>query len=416
MAPRSRTQLTGCLPCRSSGCLPCFAMASLDVRRWQDGGRHSLVAITLLLLAACRCAAQQTFPAAELLLDSPVALRGGEVEGQAVVAWPVGYLYANDTVAEYRVALGEAQGPPVLFNVLDPATGTLVQQVPFSLLAEEKGSVVLSVLFSVPDAAARSNGDSNLQAAVVGGGGWRETLPRGSARIVVVEGAVTLVPPILTLIAIVATRSVVVSLFVGIFFSALIICNFNPLTALLYVFNTELVNSLADAGHANVILFTWALSGMVACILKMGGGKGLVRSLSRYATSPRSGGVITIVLGSLIFFDGLASSLIIGPTMRPITDGLYMSRERLAFLVDGTSSPITSLSPVSTWVGFELSLIEQELQNLADAGEDISCYEASAMLVFLRTIPGEHSRLGSCPQCHHAVRVRHACQATPRVF
>jgi len=287
--------------------------------------------------------------------------------GEAIIAWPTGD-YTNDTLARYRVTLGDNIGPWVVFVALDPSTGTLLPSVAFSLEAVATGSKALSVAFSLEDEEAASVAAADLggktashpsdEAAAVpqprvapvrapslsgargewplslppgpgARGGWRSSLPAGSARVVVVDGPVTLVPPILTLVAILATRSVVVSLFVGIYFSALVICNFNPAAALLHVFNTELVNSLADAGHANVILFTWALSGMVACILKLGGGKGLVRSLSRFATTPRTGALVTIALGSLIFFDGLASSLIIGPTMRPITDGLYMSRERL---------------------------------------------------------------------------------------
>lgn len=126
---------------------------------------------------------------------------------------------------------------------------------------------------------------------------------------------------------------------------------------------------------------------MVACVLKSGGGDGLVQSLSRYASSPRTGMALVVGVGLLIFFDGIASTMIVGQTMRPITDALFISREKLAFLVDSTSSPVTSISPISTWVGFELSLIQNSLNRLAQQGEDISCYDSSAFVIFIKTIP-----------------------------
>jgi Na+/H+ antiporter NhaC len=129
---------------------------------------------------------------------------------------------------------------------------------------------------------------------------------------------------------------------------------------------------------------------MVACIIKSGGGDGLVRALSGYARTPRAGMIIIIVLGLLIFFDGIANTLIVGQTVRPISDALHISREKLAFLVDATSSPVTSISPISTWVGFELGLIQNTLDQLVEQGEDMSCYDSSAFVIFIKTIPARY--------------------------
>jgi Na+/H+ antiporter NhaC len=49
--------------------------------------------------------------------------------------------------------------------------------------------------------------------------------------------------------------------------------------------------------------------------------------------------------------------------MRPLTDLLYISREKLSFIVDATAAPIASLLPVSSWVGFEVGLIQDELDS-----------------------------------------------------
>jgi Na+/H+ antiporter NhaC len=62
-------------------------------------------------------------------------------------------------------------------------------------------------------------------------------------------------------------------------------------------------------------------------------------------------------MGVLIFFDDYANTLIVGSTMRPITDKLRISREKLAYIVDSTAAPVVSILPISTWVGFEVGLI-----------------------------------------------------------
>ena len=46
-----------------------------------------------------------------------------------------------------------------------------------------------------------------------------------------------------------------------------------------------------------------------------------------------------------------ASSLIVGNTFRPIMDMMMISREKLAYIVDSTSAPVASVSPISSWVG-----------------------------------------------------------------
>ena len=59
----------------------------------------------------------------------------------------------------------------------------------------------------------------------------------------------------------------------------------------------------------------------------------------------------------MIFFDDYANTLIVGSTMRPITDRLKVSREKLAYIVDSTAAPVASVFPISSWIGFEVGLI-----------------------------------------------------------
>src|SRR5699024_6317329 len=65
-----------------------------------------------------------------------------------------------------------------------------------------------------------------------------------------------------------------------------------------------------------------------------------------------------------IFFDDYANTLIVGNTMRSITDRLRISREKLAYIVDSTSAPVSSLALVTTWIGFEVSLINEAISTI----------------------------------------------------
>jgi Na+/H+ antiporter NhaC len=101
--------------------------------------------------------------------------------------------------------------------------------------------------------------------------------------------------------------------------------------------------------------------------------------VAKRATSPRSGQIYTFLMGIFIFFDDYANTVIVGNTMRPITDRLRISREKLSYIVDATSAPVASIFPISTWIGYEVGLINKALEGI---GSDQSGY-----MVFLRSVP-----------------------------
>lgn len=90
------------------------------------------------------------------------------------------------------------------------------------------------------------------------------------------------------------------------------------------------------------------------------------------------GQLIAWALTVLIFFDDYSNVLIAGSSMAPVTDRLFVSPEKLAFIIDATAAPICSLAPVSSWIGFEVALIADIFQRL-DIQED-------AYITFLKTI------------------------------
>lgn len=194
-----------------------------------------------------------------------------------------------------------------------------------------------------------------------------------------VPGWISLLPPLLAIGLAIVLRQVVVALFAGVFVGALVVYDFNVLSAALRVLDTYALAQLQNESYATLILFTLLLGGMVGIIGRSGGAQGIAASVTRFATSARRGQLTTWVLGWLVFFDDYANTLLVGPTMRPITDRLRVSREKLAFIVDGTSAPVASVALVSSWIGVEVGYISAELQSLS--------LDQDAYWVFVQTLP-----------------------------
>ena len=179
----------------------------------------------------------------------------------------------------------------------------------------------------------------------------------GGTTIRAIPGWLSLVPPIVAIGLALAFRHVLVALAAGIFTGALILYHWHPVTAFARSIDSIVVPAIADTDHAKIIVFSMLLGAMVALISRNGGTQGIVDRLRNYATTARRGQVAAWLMGVVIFFDDYANTLIVGSTMRPITDRLRVSREKLAYIVDSTAAPVASVFPISTWIGFEVGLI-----------------------------------------------------------
>jgi Na+/H+ antiporter NhaC len=181
----------------------------------------------------------------------------------------------------------------------------------------------------------------------------------------------SILPPLIAIVMALVIREVYSALFTGILVGTFIIffyrgqhffeALFNGFFA---VIDTYVLDSMMDSSHLSIIIFSMMIGGMVGVITKNGGMKGVVIYLSRFANNARSGQLVTWLLGILIFFDDYANTLVVGNTMRPVTDRLKISREKLAYIVDSTAAPIASIAFVTTWIGAELSYIQDGIKNL----------------------------------------------------
>ncbi|MEX0966630.1 MAG: Na+/H+ antiporter NhaC family protein [Bacteroidia bacterium] len=172
----------------------------------------------------------------------------------------------------------------------------------------------------------------------------------------------SILPPLIAILLALIFREVITALFLGVLSGLLILNGFDfsgLMLSLLRFADTYLINAISDPGHLSVIVFSLLIGGMVSLVSANGGMTGIVKLLTRYANSSRRSQLVTWFLGILIFFDDYANTLIVGNTMRPLTDRYKVSREKLAYIVDSTAAPVAAIAFITTWIGAELGYIKE---------------------------------------------------------
>ncbi len=187
----------------------------------------------------------------------------------------------------------------------------------------------------------------------------------------------SIVPPLLAIALALIFREVLSSLFAGIFVGTAIIGYFSEgvigiFIGFFKVIEEYILNALTNPDRLSVILFTSIIGGLVALVSKNGGMQGVVNRMSKLANSARNAQFTTWLLGCAIFFDDYANTLVVGSTMRPLTDRWRISREKLSYLVDSTAAPVAAIAFVTTWIGAELGYIGDGVNKINSEGFELT--------------------------------------------
>lgn len=185
------------------------------------------------------------------------------------------------------------------------------------------------------------------------------------------------VPPLVAIIMALLIKEVLVALLMGIFIGAATLGFYTGgvggiFSGFLAVLDHYILSALNNPDHLSVVLFSLLIGSIVAVISKNGGMRGVVNRIVKYAQTRRSGMFTTYFLGIAIFFDDYANSLVVGNTMRPVTDKLKISREKLAYIVDSTAAPVSAIAFVTTWIGAELGYISSAMDKINANGVVVS--------------------------------------------
>ena len=199
----------------------------------------------------------------------------------------------------------------------------------------------------------------------------------------VIPAWASLLPPLLAITLAFMLRAVIPALFAGIVVGAWAVNGLTLEGGIKAVFDAMavyLLDALADPDHAAILIFTMTIGGMVGVVSRNGGMLGIVNRALQVAKTPRKGQAVIAGLGLTIFFDDYSNTLIVGNATRPMSDHLKISREKLAYLVDSTAAQVASVAIITTWVGFQVGLIEESIASIDGLGQ-------AAYAMFLHSIP-----------------------------
>ena len=162
-------------------------------------------------------------------------------------------------------------------------------------------------------------------------------------------GWISILPPLIAIALALITKEVYSSLFIGLFSGMLIYAFAGGGTILTAVSTTFDMMYAKIADNAYMIIFLALLWAVVMLVSKSGGSQAYGLWAGRKLKSKKSAAFMTSLLGILIFIDDGFNCLTVGTVMRPITDRMHISREKLAYIIDATAAPVCIIAPVSSW-------------------------------------------------------------------
>ena len=249
--------------------------------------------------------------------------------------------------------------------------------------------ITLSVAGQDYSATADDAGRAKFDAVIVNEAGTASIVAKSgsdaaAAEMRVLPGWVSVLPAFVAIAVALLLRNVIPALLLGLWLGATALQSFTLKGAglgLLDSFQVFVAGSVANSDRASIILFTMMIGGMVGIITRNGGMASVVKSIVSRAKTAVGGQIAVWLMGLMIFFDDYSNTLVVGNTARSLTDHLNISREKLAYIVDSTAAPVACLALITTWIGYQIGLIDQALASV-DGLAGMQAYS-----VFLNSIP-----------------------------
>ena len=185
-------------------------------------------------------------------------------------------------------------------------------------------------------------------------------------------GFISIIPAVLAIVLSFATRNTIVSLVIA--------CIAGTLLAGQGImgFPTLLKESLGTTSFSWVMLLNTFIGILVAYFQKTGAIQGFSQKVHDKNLSRRGAQLMAWILGIFIYFSDSFSPLFVGSTMRSITDKAKISREKLAYIADSTSAPVSVLMPITGWAAYLMGLA---------VGVGCIATDEDASVLFLKAIP-----------------------------
>jgi Na+/H+ antiporter NhaC len=169
----------------------------------------------------------------------------------------------------------------------------------------------------------------------------------------------TVLPPVLAIIVAMLTRNVYAALGLAIVASETLISGFNPgMGALGSIDRAAAV--FESPGNTRVLLFCLLIGALIAWMRDSGGVEAVVSGLMKrgLVSTPRRAALAPALAGTAIFVETNVSLLSSGVLGQRLFDAHGLSRERLAYIIDSTSAPVSALILLNGWGAYALGLVE----------------------------------------------------------
>ncbi|MCP9291822.1 Na+/H+ antiporter NhaC family protein [Gracilimonas sediminicola] len=199
----------------------------------------------------------------------------------------------------------------------------------------------------------------------------------------IVGSWLSILPPLVAIGIALIFRQVLFALFLGIWMGAYLageLTFLNVFDSFFASLSDYIVPGVSDPDRMSIVIFSILIGGMVGIITDNGGTRGVIKAITRFVRTKVQGQLVTSLMGFVVFFDDYANTMVVGNTMRPLTDKLRISRAKLAYLVDATAAPIATIALVSTWIGAMVGFI-------ATAEAEMANFNEAAYSVFINSLP-----------------------------
>ncbi|RLA66424.1 MAG: sodium:proton antiporter [Epsilonproteobacteria bacterium] len=187
-------------------------------------------------------------------------------------------------------------------------------------------------------------------------------------------GILSIAIPLLTIFLAIITKDVIVSLLGGIFAGYLVLNGYDPASAFVALFD-GVIALFAEGWIVKTLLFMLLIGAIINLLSTSGAVESFVAYLSKKAKridSPKGAMLLAYVIGILIFIESSITALVAGTVAKPLFDKNNISREKLAYICDSSSSPICTLIPLNAWGALLLGLIITAIDAQVISGDAIS--------------------------------------------
>lgn len=169
---------------------------------------------------------------------------------------------------------------------------------------------------------------------------------------------IILIPTILTIVVCLWTKQIYIGMFVGIFSGSVILAKGNVLSGLNMSFD-KLIGVVASSWNVKIILFAVLIGGVIKLMQISGAVTGLINWLQKKAkvTTPERAQFLTWIIGVALFFDQYTSEAVTATIGKTLADNYGYSKEKVAYIVDSTASPMCALVPLNSWGAYIIGIL-----------------------------------------------------------